>query len=148
MSGDKKITKQSHQLQPPVFPGGKKGLDEFVKSNLKYPEEALKQKVEGTVHVDYDVDVFGKVLTAKVRHGLGHGCDEEALRIVRMLKFQKRKYPGQHVVFHQKIQIHFRLHSASKPVENAQTINYSYKPKASEAGPTPPSTGYTIRIDL
>ena len=41
---------------------GKKALDEFIRSNMKYPEEALKQKIQGMVSVDYDIDVFGNVM--------------------------------------------------------------------------------------
>ena len=33
-------------IKHPIYPGGKKGLDEFVKSNLQYPEEALKNKID------------------------------------------------------------------------------------------------------
>jgi len=121
-------------IKPPTYPGGKKALDEFIKANLKYPEEALKNKVEGTVAVEYDVDAFGKVIATRLKHGIGYGCDEEAIRITQMLKYPKKKYQGLRVVFHMTININFRIHSASpppKPQEQKIVYNYVEKKKPS-----------------
>ena len=101
-------------------------MDEFIKKHLRYPEEAMENKIEGTVAVEVDIDVFGKVSGAKVKHGIGYGCDEEATRLVQLLQFDKKRYKGMHVVFHKTINIHFRLHEASKPIE----LSYQYKEKA------------------
>jgi TonB family protein len=130
-------------IRPPAYPGGKKGLDEFIKSNLKYPEEALNQRVQGTVSVDYDVDVFGNVNKVKLKHGIGYGCDEEALRLVELLKFSKRKYQGMHVVFHQNINIHFRLPAPPPPPEET-TIRYNITIEQKKEG----GSGYTYTIRL
>ena len=116
-------------IKNPVYPGGKKALDEFVKSNLKYPEEAIQNKIEGTVAIEYDVDVFGKVISTKVKHGIGYGCDEEAKRIVSMLRYPKKRYQGLRVVFHMTINIHFQLHHASKPVQQPVKFVYNYVEK-------------------
>src|SRR5436190_23893215 len=113
-------------IKQPIYPGGNKAMDEFIKKNLHYPEEAMQQRVEGTVAVEIDIDVYGAVSNAKVKHGIGHGCDEEAIRLVKLLKFQKKKYQGLFVMFHKTINIHFRLHDASKPVQ----LSYQYKEKA------------------
>ena len=111
-------------------------MDEFIKKNLRYPEEALQQKIEGTVAVEIDIDVFGKVTSAKVKHGIGHGCDEEAIRLVGLLQFDKKKYKGLYVVFHKTINIHFRLHDAAAPVRLA----YQYKEKTA-------GTTYNYTVD-
>jgi TonB family protein len=136
-------------IKLPSYPGGKQALDDFIKSHLKYPDEAIDNKVEGTVAVDYDVDVFGKVVTAKVKHGLGYGCDEEAIRLVKLLKYQKKRYKGMHVVFHMHINIHFRLNTASKiPAQQQQQIVYNYvenKPAPKSQVPKT-SQGFTIQI--
>jgi len=114
-------------IKQPTYPGGNKAMDDFIKKNLRYPEEALQQKIEGTVAVEMDIDVFGTISAAKVKHGIGHGCDEEAVRLVKLLKFQKKKYKGMFVMFHKTINIHFRLHEASKPIQ----LSYQYKEKTS-----------------
>ncbi|MFM2136228.1 MAG: hypothetical protein RL021_1628 [Bacteroidota bacterium] len=135
--------KPNSVIRPPVYPGGKKGLDDFIKSNLRYPEEALKNRVQGTVSVDYDVDVFGNVLKTKIKHGIGYGCDEEALRLVKELKFSKKKYQGMHVVFHQNINIHFRLPGPPPPAPE-QTVRYTVTIEQKKVEGT--SYTYTIRI--
>ena len=113
----------------PIYPGGKKALDEFIKSNLKYPEEAITNKIEGTVSIEYDVDVFGNVISTKVKHGIGYGCDEEALRLTALLKYPKKRYKGMRVVFHMTIKITFHIHQGSKPIPQEQKIVYTYVEK-------------------
>ncbi len=136
-------------IKHPTYPGGKKALDDFIKENLKYPEEALKNKIEGTVSIEYDVDVFGKVILAKIKHGIGHGCDEEAIRLVKLLKYPKKRYKGMHVVFHMTINIHFRINTASKsPEQPQQQIVYNYVEKKNTPIQQNPNQtpGITIKI--
>jgi len=120
-----KSRKPESFIKQPNYQGGNKAMDEFIKNHLRYPEEAMENKIEGTVAVEVDIDVFGKVSGAKVKHGIGYGCDEEATRLVQLLQFDKKRYKGMHVVFHKTINIHFRLHEASKPV----AFSYHYKEK-------------------
>jgi len=56
-----------------------------IKSNLKYPEEAIKNKVEGQVVTEFVVDTTGEITNAIIKKGLGHGCDEEALRVLMLM---------------------------------------------------------------
>ncbi len=116
-------------IKLPIYQGGQKALNEFVRSNLRYPEEALNNKIEGSVTVNFDVDIFGDVIATKVKHGLGYGCDEEACRVVKLFKYPKKKYKGMHVVFHMNINIHFKINTASKPVEPQTKIVYNYVEK-------------------
>ncbi len=69
----------------PQFNGGQKALQEFMIANIKYPEEAKKKGIKGTVFVTFVVQADGKVTDAKVLRGIGAGCDEEALRVVKMM---------------------------------------------------------------
>ncbi len=62
----------------------KGNIKEFLKSNLKYPEEAIKKGIQGVVVVEFVVDEYGGVSATRVVKGLGGGCNEEALRIVRL----------------------------------------------------------------
>ena len=123
-------------IKLPVYPGGQKALNEFINSNRVYPEEAIKNKIEGTITIEYNVNVFGDVIATKVKHGIGYGCDEEARRLVNLLKYPKHKYQGLHVVFHMKLNIHFRLHQASKLIPKEQTIVYSVVKKNTTEKPT------------
>lgn len=134
-------TQFKNPVKNPEHVDGRKGIEEFVKANLIYPEEALRNNISGTVALEYDVDAYGKVLEVKVIHGIGYGCDEEAIRIVKLLKFHKKMYQGLRVLFHMKLNIHFRLPS-SRPVEIESTqITYHYTPKEDNN-----QLGYTINL--
>lgn len=69
----------------PEFPGGEEELKKYVSSNIKYPEEALKNNVEGRVSVSFYVDTLGRVKDIQVLKGIAYGCDEEAIRIVKSM---------------------------------------------------------------
>ena len=121
----KKKFKPEKLVLQPNYPGGNAALNKFIQDNLKYPDDAIKNHIEGAVAVDYDVDVFGKVIAAKIKHGIGYGCDEEALSLVKLLQFGKKKYQGLHVVFHKSLIIHFHLNTAFANNEKTELkINY------------------------
>ncbi len=121
----KKKSKPESFVRQPNYPGGNTALNEFIRSNLQYPEEAIKNHIQGAVAVDYNVDVFGKVIEAKIKHGIGYGCDEEAIRLVKLLQFEKKKYHGLHVVFHKHIVINFHFTGApAAPNKTELKINY------------------------
>jgi periplasmic protein TonB len=69
----------------PEFPGGEAGLFKYIQENVKYPAIARENQVTGTVYVDFVVDKEGKVTNVKLRRGIGAGCDEEAIRVIKSL---------------------------------------------------------------
>ena len=69
----------------PSYPGGTDGYRDFLLANIKYPEEAVKKGVTGTVYVTFVVQKDGSVANVKVLRGIGTGCDEEAVRVVRLM---------------------------------------------------------------
>jgi len=111
-------TKNKDFFKTPTYPGGQKALKKFIAENLQYPAEALAAKVEGTVRVEYQVNDKGQVISAKATSGPGYGCEEEALRIVRLLEFTPARNRKIKATFRKKIQIHFRL-SQAKPQKTA-----------------------------
>ncbi len=118
----------------PKYPGGKPGFQEFIRKNLRYPPEAIENKIEGAVHVTYRVDGLGNVIEAEVTHGLGYGCDEEALRVIRLLKYEKAKNRGLRVTASMKTRINFKLPEAI-PVQ----FEYEVKPVPKPKSPVPPA---------
>ncbi len=76
----------------PAFPGGMPALSAYMSEHLKYPKEALKMRVEGRVFMQFVVEKDGSVSNAEVIRGIGYGCDEEALRVLRAMPAWK---PGQ-----------------------------------------------------
>ncbi len=142
-----KSAKDKHFIKQPWYEGGPKALKKFIGENLRYPAEALENSIEGTVFVKYDIDYQGNVVDAKVITGLGYGCDEEALRLTKMLKFKVEKPRGLRVLYHKSIQIHFRLQEVKQQAGTAQVqYNYVPSPKKESEPEQKPSGGYTITI--
>lgn len=71
--------------QQPEFPGGTAALRAFLERNLKYPPEAARAGVSGRVYLSFVVGVDGRISDVAVTKGLGFGCDEEALRVVKTM---------------------------------------------------------------
>lgn len=105
----KKELKDKHFIRKPVYPGGTKAMQEFLKMNKKYPAKAQELKTEGTVTIRYTINYQGNVIHTNVVAGVGSGCDEEAQRIVSLLKFNVPKTRKMKVQYHKTIHIHFRL---------------------------------------
>jgi TonB family protein len=96
-------------LNLPKYPGGSSAYKEFITSNLKYPEEAIAANVEGSVHVEFEITDEGKVVNPRVLKGIGHGCNEEAIRLVGLLQYEKVKNRGVRVKITTKTTINFKL---------------------------------------
>jgi protein TonB len=69
----------------PEFPGGDDSLYTFIGRNIKYPEAAKKNKIEGRVFVTFVIEKDGQVSSAKILRDIGGGCGEEALRVVNSM---------------------------------------------------------------
>ena len=69
----------------PEFPGGMDALYKYLAENIKYPEQAKAEKIQGRVAVTFVIEKDGSVTNAKVVRGIGGGCDEEALRVVNAM---------------------------------------------------------------
>lgn len=69
----------------PEFPGGNDKMMEFISSNIKYPEAAQEQGIQGRVFVQFVIEADGSVSEAKILRGIGGGCDEEAVRVVMLM---------------------------------------------------------------
>ncbi|HVA97291.1 MAG TPA: energy transducer TonB [Bacteroidia bacterium] len=85
-SGQSKHPKMYPLKLAPKYLGGIGAALQFIFENIHYPDEALKNKISGTVYVDFRINRDGTVSDVVVRHGLGYGCDEEAIRVIKMMK--------------------------------------------------------------
>ncbi len=116
------ISKNKTFLNLPEFPGGKDALKHYIKSNLVYPEEALKKRVQGVVQLLAEIDDNGLVHDVHIEKGLGAGCDEEAARLIKNVRFGGVRNRGIRLKTRKKFKIHFKL----PPV---QKVNYILKNK-------------------
>lgn len=67
------------------YPQGDGELAKFIKLNLKYPKEALEKEIEGKVWCKFFIEIDGTITNIKVIRSLGYGCDEEAVRIIKLM---------------------------------------------------------------
>ena len=69
--------------EAPQFPGGQNAFGKFLASNIRYPVEARENKVQGKVYISFVVEKSGNLTDLKILKGIGGGCDEEALRVLK-----------------------------------------------------------------
>jgi len=67
----------------PAFPGGMEAFIKYLRKNLRYPSSAVENDVAGRVYVNFIVEKDGKLTDIKVVKGIGFGCDEEAIRVLK-----------------------------------------------------------------
>lgn len=138
----------------PHISGGKKELIRHIRENLQYPAEALENKVQGDVIVRYKVNDNGEVFDPEVIKGIGYGCDEEAIRLIKMILYNPVKNRGARVTTHQKVKIPFRLPNsrAGQPLKIVYTVEEEkqkeQKPEKDQNSNNEESGGYTITINL
>jgi protein TonB len=96
------------EVQPkPV--GGYESYYGQLSKNLKYPRQAIRQHVDGRVYVEFVVDRNGTVSQVKVIKGIGAGCDEEAMRVLTLTKWEPGKQRGRPVNVRMIIPVIFKV---------------------------------------
>ena len=94
----------------PAYPGGDQKLMEYVAKNIKYPQIARETGIQGRVFVGFVVEPDGSVSNVKVLRGIGGGCDEEAMRVVKsMPKWKPGKQRGKAVRVSYMLPVNFKL---------------------------------------
>ena len=71
--------------QQAEFPGGPGAWGRFLSKTLKYPSAAQRANVGGRVFVSFVVNTDGTVQDVQVLKGVGFGCDEEAIRVIKSM---------------------------------------------------------------
>lgn len=96
--------------QMPTYPGGDSEMQKFIQSNLKYPAEAQKAKIQGRVTLRFTVSNTGEVGGISVVRGISAECDAEAVRVIKaMPKWNPGKQNGQAVAVYYNLPIQFKL---------------------------------------
>jgi protein TonB len=96
--------------QMPEFPGGEAALHDFLDKNMQYPTMAKEQGIQGKVWIGFIVDKFGNVSNVELLRGIGGGCDEEAVRVVKMMpRWNPGKQSGRPVIVKFRFPVNFTL---------------------------------------
>jgi periplasmic protein TonB len=102
----------------PSFPGGLDALHEYLKSNIRYPQEERDQGVEGIVLVSFIVREDGSLSDIKVERSISDGLSEEAVRIISSMPDWEPGYQkGEAVSTQVQLPIRFALRTYPVPVE-------------------------------
>jgi protein TonB len=92
------------------FPGGNEEMIKFISKNLVYPKDAVKAGIEGNVIVQFVVEKDGSPSNIIIKKGLGYGCDEEVIRVVKaMPKWKPGKQNGKPARVQMVLPVKFRL---------------------------------------
>ncbi|WP_176521572.1 TonB family protein [Longimonas halophila] len=89
------------------------GLETLTEA-ATYPDEAAANDITGRVYVQATVDADGTVRTAELVRGIGYGCDEEALRVVRNTSFEPGQRDGEPVASRITVWVQFGPEEASE----------------------------------
>jgi len=94
----------------PNPPGGMAGWNAYLSKNLKYPTQARRMGIEGTVIVVFVINTDGSIQDVEVLRGIGGGCDEEAVKVVQEApKWEPGKQRGRPVRTRMRLPIRFKL---------------------------------------
>ncbi|MCG8372621.1 MAG: energy transducer TonB [Balneolales bacterium] len=91
-----------------VMPEIKGGLKEFYKQ-IKYPNQAQRERIEGRVFIKFIVDENGDVKNPEILKDIGGGCGEAAIEGIQKVKFTPGRNAGQPVSVYYTLPVTFRL---------------------------------------
>lgn len=99
----------------PQFKGGDAAYKKYLAQNVKYPQEALKKRIQGSVRIGFTVNPDGSIVNAKVERKVNPLLDNEALRVVKsMPKWNPGKLNGEPVPVKMYVPVNFRLKTVKK----------------------------------
>lgn len=94
----------------PQFPGGDLKLLEFISKNIKYPQLARETGTQGRVYISFVIEPDGSISNVELLRGIGAGCDEEAMRVVKaMPKWLPGRQCGKAVRVMYNLPVNFKL---------------------------------------
>ena len=95
---------------PPEFPGGINGLMRFLSENIRYPAEAQKSGIQGSVVLQFVVNTDGSIVDIQVVRSVDPSLDREAIRVVELMpNWTPGEQRGKKVRVRYTLPINFRL---------------------------------------
>ncbi len=104
--------------QMPQFRGGETALMKYLQENVIYPEQAVKDSIQGRVVVQFLVDITGEVGEVKIVRSVREDLDEEVVRLVKTLpKFSPGRICGKAVKVWYTLPVTFKLQGVDQSKE-------------------------------
>lgn len=96
----------------PQFPGGDAAMYKYLGKSIDYPSQARRMGIEGRVFVQFIVGKDGTIRDVQAIKGIGAGCDEEAVRVIKkMPKWKPGKQRGRPVQVRMVLPVFFKLNN-------------------------------------
>ena len=96
--------------QVPEFSGGESALMQFLSKNIQYPAQAREQNIAGKVIAQFIVEVDGSISHIQILRGLGFGCDQEVIRVLKLMpKWKSGKQNGRSIRALYRLPVRFNL---------------------------------------
>jgi len=107
--------------QRPEFPGGMEKLYQFIGENIKYPELAEKQRIEGRVIVKFVVQKDGSIANVEVLKSPHESLSEEAIRVMQIMpKWIPGKVNGEFISVYYTLPFTFKLEDEPDNIVNSE----------------------------
>lgn len=90
-AADTSGTIEKKPQQNPMYVNGFFALKDFIKENLEYPRQAQLNNLQGVVMLCFVVEPSGLITNIGVKKSVGGGCDEEAIRVLKLIKWYPAK---------------------------------------------------------
>ena len=104
----------------PEFPGGNVELMKFMQQNIKYPEKAFRDSIQGRVIVQFVIDKTGKTINPTIKRSVSPELDAEAIRVVNaMPQWKPGEQRGKTVNVQFTLPVQFQLINGSNNANNS-----------------------------
>lgn len=108
---------------PEYYKNGEEGLEEFILSEIEYPKVAIEKSIQGTVILEFVVETNGYVTGITVKQAVNAGCSEEAIRLIKLTRWQPAVLNNVFVRYKTTYPITFNLRNVSHDnVSGSSTI--------------------------
>lgn len=106
-------------LKQAQYAGGNDAMSKFLSDNIKYPEDAKTNHIEGKIIYKFYIDTDGSIYDIQViEDKIGHGCAEEGLRVLKLMpKWKPAEYKGEVVKIYYTLPIVFKLDDYTEKID-------------------------------
>ncbi|RAW02971.1 energy transducer TonB [Pseudochryseolinea flava] len=108
--GAEKVEEDPDRLEFATPMGGRAEFKKYLEGNMRYPQQALTNEIEGKVTIQFTVQASGDLSDFRVVRGIGYGCDDEVMRLIKNgPKWTPTRKGGEPVAGKMRVKVRFRL---------------------------------------
>lgn len=108
------------EQSPEYYKNGDEGLNNFIVSEIEYPAVAVEKSLQGVVVLEFVVETNGYVTNIVAKQGVNGGCTEEAIRLIKLTRWQPAVVAGKYIRYKTSFPITFSLINSTGTTNSAQ----------------------------